>query len=212
MVKLFVSRRGYMKREPKMKNWIQLCSDVNWEDYHGMWCKQASDGSWWVIRWTNMYDAMGEDECKSNNYPQYHCAVLRLEFPFPFNPDESVIAALRSCGYTWLAMGLMNDQGEMVEDQYVPLVMVECCISYGLGAPMSEFESDTYPMRLRARARKYAESMMKDSSATKERLQRPVNALGSTAEEYGRGDIDSAMMRGKSEAHKLMRKISGIKE
>lgn len=58
-----------------MKNWIELCSDANWEDYHGMWCRQAADGSWWVLRWTNMYDAMGERDCKGDGIPQYECQV-----------------------------------------------------------------------------------------------------------------------------------------
>lgn len=43
-----------------MRGWIELCGDVNWIDYHGMWAKKARDGSWYVIRWTNLIDAMGE--------------------------------------------------------------------------------------------------------------------------------------------------------
>lgn len=27
-----------------------LRSDVNWEDYHGIWAKKARDGSWYVLR------------------------------------------------------------------------------------------------------------------------------------------------------------------
>lgn len=181
-----------------MKNWIELCSDVNWEDYHGMWCRQAADGSWWVLKWTNMYDAMGEDECKSSHIKQYECEVKRLDLE---DLDKKELnSALKSCGFT-LVGGieggeLIDDRGETIDNKYRYFAMVECCISYGLGAPMNTFTSDSYPLRLRAKARKYAENLMKDEKETKVRLSRSVNALGSTAEEYGRGDINSALMRG----------------
>jgi hypothetical protein len=187
-----------------MRNWIELCSDVNWVDYHGMWARKAKDGSWYVLRWTNLVDAGGEEFADT----PYECDVKRIDLS-----DVDPSSALNSCGYEIEGDTIVNEyDGSIVADgKHVELCLVECCISYGLGAPLESFTGSKYPERIRATARRYAETMMKDRPGLAKRLARPVNAIGSTADEYGRGDIDSALHRGPFDTAKsIMRKMHGI--
>jgi hypothetical protein len=104
-----------------------------------------------------------------------------------------------------------NDGRVVAEGASFEFAVVECCIQYGLGAPLETFTGNKYPERIRAQARRYAEECMRDSTLLQDRLARPVNAIGSTAAEYGRGDIDSALHRGPSDAAKqLMRQLHGL--
>jgi hypothetical protein len=51
---------------------------------------------------------------------------------------------------------------------------------------------------------------MRDAALLAERLARPVNRIGTTADEYGRGDIDAGLDRGPASQEKnLMRKLHG---
>ena len=169
-----------------MKNWIELCSDVNWIDYHGMWAKKARDGAWYVLRWTNLVDAGGSE---FEDTP-YECEVKRLDLA-EVDPTD----ALKSYGWYQSDEGIVNDYDGsiVVGPDHAEQAIVEACIQYGLGAPLESFTGAKYPTRIRANARRYAEQCMHDAALLEERLARPVNRIGSTAAEYGRGDINSAL-------------------
>ena len=47
-----------------MKRWTDIGSDCNWADYGGKWARKAKDGAYYILDFTNMYDACGEGECK----------------------------------------------------------------------------------------------------------------------------------------------------
>lgn len=160
-----------------MKGWKELYSDVNWIDYHGMWAKKAADGSWYVLKWTNLVDAGGKEFADT----PYECDVKRLDLTEI--PESELKSALDCCSLDL----------EEIMPQYQEAVLVECCISYGLGAPLESFTGSKYPARIRANARRYAEECMRNDALLESRLDRPVNAIGSTAREYGVGDIRSAM-------------------
>jgi len=189
-----------------MKNWIELCSDVNWADYHGMWARKARDGRWFVLQWVNMWDACGE----SDDLAQYSCEVKALDL------NEltagNLAEALRSCSFRTTHEGLVSDSGDLIGESQSELVMLECCIQYGLGAPLESFTGDKHPERVRAQARRFAEQCMRDAALLERQLDRPVNRIGSTAREYGRGDINSALYRGDDPEKQLMRKLHGIPE
>lgn len=171
---------------PAWHGWIELASDVNWEDYGGMWAKQAPDGAWWVLRWTNMFDAAGESECRANGWPQYECEVRRLDLDDIAGVD--LVSALRSCDLESRNGKIIADCGEL-EEPFATYAIVEACIGYGYGAPIESFTGDHYPMRIRAQARRYAEDMMRPESACDldRRLERPVNAIMTSARDYGAG-------------------------
>ncbi len=186
--------------DSKVNGWIQLCSDVSWADYGGMWCKKAKDGSWYVLRFENLLEAGGEDFA---NTP-YSCEVKRIYFPEL--PKAELDSALRSCGYKFSDddLRIVNEhdgsficckdgQGHPYDAQF--LVLVEACIQYGLGAPLETFTGKSRPRNIRAEAKRYASECMKDHAMLDERLDRPVNAIGSTAREYGRGDVTTALFR-----------------
>lgn len=179
-----------------MRGWTELCSDVNWEDYHGMWAKKGPDGAWYVLQWTNMVDACGDDGA---DLP-YECDVKRLDLREVSEAQLSSVS--KSCDLRL----------EDLDEKFHEVATLESCISYGLGAPLESFTGKVRPLSVRAEARRFAETCMRDAEVLDRQLDRPVNAIGSTAREYGLGDIDSALMRGDSPTHKLMRKLHGIPE
>lgn len=191
-----------------MKNWIELCSDVSWEDYHGMWARKSKGGTWFVLVWTNMWDACGKEE----GLDQYSCEVKSLDLTEL--SAENVASALRSCGFKATDEGIVSDQGDVISNKphIMERILVETCIQHGYGAPLETFTGRVRPKNVRSKARRYAEDCMRDDALHAEALARPVNAIGSTAAEYGRGDVDSALHRGDSPTHQLMRKIHGIPE
>jgi hypothetical protein len=70
----------------------------------------------------------------------------------------------------------------------------EACNSHGNKAPLHEVSTGSRDKAFRAcRKESYR---LDDDTLYAEALDRPVNALGSTAREYARGDFDSALARG----------------
>jgi len=123
--------------------------------------------------------------------------------------------------------------GDVVADdmEIITLVLLEACIGYGLGAPMhseqfdfaldewdepvyaepervgEELDLDAEATRLVIRAMEAAEEFEQDEDAREAQLDKPVNRIGSTAREVGRGDIYSALGRSDSPEAALMRKM-----
>lgn len=195
-----------------MRYWTDIGSDVNWTDYHGKWARRAPDGSYYVLDWTNMIDACG---CDAEGGPEYVCEVKRVDLD-DLSP-ETIAQALACVGMRLLGNdSIVTDGADRVvatadDRERHSLVLVEACTSYGCAQPIESFSGSEYPARIRAKARRYAESLMKDAPRLQERLERPVNKIGSTAREYGRGDIDAALNRGPFDTSKnLMRKLHGL--
>ena len=182
----------------QMKGWTFLTGDVSWEGYGAKWAKKCRrDGAWFVLVFENMYDCCGEDDCRRDGQEQYICDVKRLHLGEI--PDDELTSALKYYGYRLEDAGVVNEHdSEMVaarDADHFELVLVECCLSYGLGAPLDSESGDHRPVNIRARARKIAEGYMRDAERLETALDRPVNAIGSTAREYGCGDVSAAMSR-----------------
>ena len=178
-----------MKRydDSQLKGWTQLCSDGNWSDYHGMWAKQARDGSWYVLKFDNLVDSMGERDAAEFG-ATYECQVKRVDFS-DLAPD-AIASALESCGYELTKEGTIEneyDGGEVCGAEHATLCILECAIGYGLGAPLESFYGNGHPLRVRGKARAYAMAMMRDADELEERLDRPVNAIMTSARDYGSG-------------------------
>lgn len=75
------------------------------------------------------------------------------------------------------------------------IAIAEWCIQYGFAAPLDQFGGDKYPARILAQAKRCALEYIKDNNALEKALDKPCNGIGSTAREFMRGDLDSAMKR-----------------
>ena len=175
----------------KMSDWTTMIGDVCWEDHGGSWGHKLRDGVWLVLRFENKSD--WGDGAKG-----YYCDVLQVDLNTL--PEDELKSALQCCGFEFDQEGnvLNEHDGETISErgsEHYEIVLVECCMSYGCYAPLDSTEGDSYPLRVRAEARRIADSYFEDQYALNERLNRPVNAIGSTALEFGRGDIQSAMDR-----------------
>lgn len=146
-----------------MRGWIELCSDVNWQDCHGMWAKKAKDGSWYVLRWINLYDATGEKECRRDDIPQYYCEVKRLALSELTKKQKK-----QACENIGLVFAPQKEEYQIIDkhgelaDKFKEYALVQACISYGFGAALHTETGDKLPRSIRAKARRFAESACKD--------------------------------------------------
>lgn len=166
-----------------MRGWTDIGSDSSWEDYGGRWAKRARDGSWYVIEFTNMWAACGEDECKRDGQDQYVCEVSRVDLA---DLDAATIKSALDC------IGLNLDD---LDAKHREAATVEACASYGAKQPLESFSRNVRPSNVRADARRTAERLMKDTYALTAKLDAPVNKLGATAREYARGEMMPALSR-----------------
>jgi len=167
------SFKGIPLRRPWRAEWIDLGSDVNWIDHGGSWGCKAPDGSWYVLQWTDMHDATGE-----TSGDRWIAEVRRVNLAEV--PPRELEQALGS-------FDLDSDAGEIER--------VGACNSYGIYAPLENFWGSKYAERIRASAKRYALGLMTDASALDSALDRPVNRIGTTAREFGRGDISAGLRR-----------------
>lgn len=158
----------------QMRGWVTLCCDVNWDAYGGTWAKLGQDGAWYVLQFDNQHEACRAEEGLS----KYSCQVKRLDLSDLTGKD--IQSALESCG---------SVDDELDSEETKVLRRLDACISYGFGAPLEDFVGDSYPERVRARARRYAIEMMRNKSKLDKRLDRPVNAVGTNARDFGVGNI-----------------------
>jgi hypothetical protein len=163
-----------------MKDWAFLTGDINWEDYGGTWFRNLRDGVYILLRFENMDEACGRD---NEGYDTYLCDVLQVDLNTL--PETELQSALQCCGI---------DLDE-IEEQHQEIAKVDACLCYGAYAPLDSTSGNSYPMRVRAEARRIADTYFVDRVALEERLDRPVNMIGSTAREFGQGDLQSAMDR-----------------
>jgi len=172
-----------------VKRWTDIGSDVNWVAYGGRWARKARDGSWYIVAFTNGPEAAGRD-WTSDPYVAEVTRIVLSEL------SDAQLRSAREC------VG--------AEDGIDEIAQVEACVMYGHGAPLETF----YGRRadsVRAKARRFAETMMRDEKHLKTQLARVVNGIGSTAEEYGRGDLSAALGRGPFDtAKQIVRHMQGL--
>jgi len=97
---------------------------------------------------------------------------------------------------------------------YTKECFVEDAAWYGLGAPLWNDCSNNLK-KLMAEAKRESRALEGDASLYEERMNKPVNQLGSTAREYGQGDMQSALARGiksGSTDARIMGKMYGLSD
>jgi hypothetical protein len=194
-----------------MKGWTTLSVPSGDWTQDAMYGRKVDAQHWYVVRVMDLWDATGEE------YGERFNAEVKL-LDFTELPRDEIAQAMRSCGWSWT---LANDAVELtVIDTHSGSIVatgsaaeaciVECCAQYGLGAPLEQF-CGKRSINVRAEARRFAEQCMKDAALVERQLDRPVNAIGSTARDFGRGDITAGLHRSPFGAEKnLVRKMHGM--
>ena len=163
-----------------------LTGDVDYLSYGGKWYRKVASTRYHVIELTNMWDATGD-----KSIPQYNISLSEVDITSSQLKDAMA-------GYGPDDEDLQNNE----------LVKVESLASYGAKAPLGLWDGSN-ARKLFAEARSESRRL-DDPDAYEAAMSRPVNALGSTAREYGAGDIQSAITRGvrRGDANaKLMAKL-----
>lgn len=157
------------------RTWIDIGSDVNWIDYGGRWAKHIGGTRYHVIRFENC-------EEWGDGATGYHCDLQEVNVT-----SDQLADALESCGWKEL------DSARLMPE--MDLVKAECLSSYGAYAPLWS-ESGTNAYKLIRAAKRESRLLLSDAKAYQARMDRPVNAIGSTAREYQAGDMLSGVLRG----------------
>jgi hypothetical protein len=181
-------------------------------DETGKWGRKVAHTRWHVIH---------SHEWDEDDNPGYKYTVDLSEIDL--TDLERAQEAARSCGWeirlNKAGKGLLLEgvplhievpyTGVIMDDpKIVVRALVEAMHDFGAKAPLGQWNGNN-----RGALRKLArdESLqLDDPQAHEEAMGRPVNALGSTAREYARGDIVSAIKRGVesgNQAAKLMDKM-----
>mgnify|MGYP001576064174 CR=1 FL=1 len=156
-------------------NW-QYTGDVSPEEYGGKWFRRVGKRVYQVIELTNMDEACGPDNHGSDRY------VVELSLvDLNTIPQKGQTSALRCCG----------QENEALSDSWLAV----CCFEYGCQAPLESWSGNAFGKLLR-QARASAHALKQDANTLADRLEQPVNKIGSTAREYMNGDINSAILRG----------------
>lgn len=156
-----------------MSNKWHYSGDINMLDYGGTFVRHIADRRYHAVRFENMED-LG---CRETpDQPKYVGSLVEVNLD---EVDERTVKL--SCGTE-------------VED-YDDLELAFMAVSYGSYAPLEEEGGNNGHEIVRAlkRASREIES---DAARHEALMNRPVNALGSTAREFARGDFQPAIDRG----------------
>jgi hypothetical protein len=143
-------RKGSWGQSPK--GWIDLGSDLCWEDHGGTWAKRdkhsASKRAYYVLRFSNLTEEMRK---RDEDRPYYEAATAWIDLDD--GHDDEINSALRSCGYTWQGEAIINEwDGAIVasDSRTRDYVILSALAGYGLDWDFQT--SDKRPRNLRAQA------------------------------------------------------------
>jgi len=147
-----------------------------------------------VIDFKDLYEYCGEDDAQAIG-ERYSAELSEIDLDTV--TEDRVKSALNCRGW--------EDQETLTD-----LHLVESLIEYGCGVPLRSVLSNN--RRLAIKECRIESNVLDDLELYEQAMSRPVNQLGSTAREYGQGDLQSAITRG-LQAHdpeaELMAKIQG---
>jgi hypothetical protein len=168
--------------------------DVNMLDYGGKNIRAIGSRRYQIVELVNMDEACGRDNQGQSRYN----VALRL-VDLNTLSEKNIGDALSCCG--------------IEDDEPSDDVLAEACDSYGCHAPLEQWNGNNARKLLRSA---YAEAKsLLDSEQLKDRLQRPVNKIGSSAMEFMRGDFMPAVQRGCESGQadaRIMAKMYGVEQ
>lgn len=169
--------------------------DINPNEYGGGFWRLVSDRAFQFIELTNMDEACGSD---NEGQPRYVVELSMVDLKAI--PQSELDAAVRSCG--------TETEASKASDPDMAYTVWQ----YGLRAPLGSWSGNNAHKLLRA-AKSRAHELRNDAAELAEQMAAPVNAIGSTAAEFMRGDINAAMARGIQEGRtdaRIMGKMHGL--
>lgn len=149
--------------------------DVLYDDTNLTLGRHLGNRVYHFVRITDMDDACGRD---NEGHPKYVGELDQVDLN---DLSEDVLNGARS--FTGAEADL--------PDLYLALA----CVEYGAKAPLWG-ENSGNRRELERAAKRESRELSNDPDALEAALDKPVNAIGSTAREYARGDIDAALSRG----------------
>ena len=171
-----------------MTGWAFLTGDVNYKDYGGKWYRQVGDGLYHVIELINMVDAFGDDVDFT-----YMVTLQEIDVE-----SQNVREIMDQYGIT------PADTDDMDADAITCIIL-----DAGRYIPLLDVSGGNYRLLLR-HAKQESRRIASDHNLHLSLLQRPVNAIGSTALEYSQGDFKSAMIRGIAKGDSTARLLGRI--
>lgn len=175
----------------RVSKW-QTFGDVNPTEYGGGFWRMSAPRTFQFVELTNMDEACGRD---NEGQPRYVVELALVDLNAI--PAEELESARKSCGWE----GAADNDAALAEMVY----------QYGLRAPLGSWSGNNAGKLLRA-AKSEARALL-DADRLADQLDKPVNAIGSTASEFMRGDINSAMVRGieaGDQSARIMGKMHGL--
>jgi len=154
-----------------MNTW-EYQGDCDLLSYGGSFARHVGGRRFHVVRFDNMDEACGSD---NEGYPTYNGTLGEVDLD-----NAEVEAAISCCG----------DEDETYADIRLAFMVA----SYGGAAPLVD-ESSNNGNKLVAKLKRMSRELEGDAEHHEELMNRPVNAIGSTAREYARGDFQSAIDR-----------------
>lgn len=154
---------------PLGKRWTDIGSDVNWSQYGGRWARHIEGTRYHVIRFEN---------CKEwgDGATGYHCDLQEVTI------DNPQLDAAYSC--VGLHAEEVAEHGSPARD----LMKVEALSSYGAYSPLWQQASANSWALLRA-AKRESRLLQGNQDEYEDRMDRPVNAIGTSARDYGLGKL-----------------------
>jgi hypothetical protein len=175
----------------KIPSWELRGKDAfNGVDYENgrMNARQVGPRAWQFLECIDLHSATGETTGE-----RYAVEIKYVDLD-SLSP-ETIASAIRSCGRS------ERIGGEWIQvTRYEDRELAEMCAQYGASAPIASESGSDRRETMRAGYRAANDAL--DPDALAEMLARPVNAIGSTAAEYMRGDLDSAITRGLASGNK----------
>jgi hypothetical protein len=173
-----------------------LTGDVNYTEYGGKWCRKIGPGRYHVItldRWSEM---VGKREAKNRDMDTYNVSLSEVDLKTiseELSDDRTVLHhALKSCGWYYDSKrGVVDEHSHDLVAPNGPvaeLVCVEACHGYGAKAPLEEYNGNNW-RKLMQEARAYSRELTSDNEKMQEALDRPVNAIGTSAKDYMLGKM-----------------------
>ena len=163
-----------MTREhgPLGKAWIDIGSDCDWQGHGGRWARHIEGTRYHVIRFENC-------EEWGDGATGYHCDLQEVTI------DNPQLDGARKC------VGIAEDWCDEYGEPLPALAKVEALSSYGAYSPLWQDASANSWALIRA-AKRESRLLATDSAEYEDRMDRPVNAIGTSARNYGLGRILSS--------------------